>query len=351
MKSLDWSILLTVLLLLFSGYWYYFTNDDLFCLIGKTEKPLITYDPVTGFGVLFEVDKVIYRTRSQYQNISVMFSEFFGNILVIDDDLMFTDRDESHYHEMIVHVPFAYIDEPENVLIIGGGDGGAVKEILKYESVKNIIVVDIDITVTEVCDKYFPYLSQSLKHDKVTHITSPAEVWIRENFEQYGNFFDVIIIDSTEFGNADPLFTTEFYEDCNKLLDENGVLVRNIGAPSIAPHVMRSQRDNLTEVFDNVHFYIASIPTFFTGDYAFSLSSQKVHPLKSEMFMDQFDMDTMSTKYFNWETHKRSFVLPQYLKFSFEELPYSTEEMLEWLMGVEVDDGEIENDNESDNDI
>ena len=159
--------------------------------------------------------------QSEFQRIDVFESPEFGRILTLDSLMMLTEKDEFIYHEMITHVPMAVHPNPENVLVIGAGDGGVIRELSKYAYIKNIDLVEIDEAVVEVSKEFLPFTACSFSDKRLTVYYQDGLKFIRSRENEY----DVIIVDSTDpFGPGEGLFTKEFYGNCYKALKDDGIM-------------------------------------------------------------------------------------------------------------------------------
>ena len=186
-----------------------------------------------------KVEKLLYSGQTEYQRIDIFESKEFGRFLTLDGFMMLTEKDEFIYHEMITHVPMMVHPNPEKVLIIGAGDGGAVRELVKYESVKQIDLVEIDEMVVDVCKKYLPQTACALDDPRLQIHYEDGLKYIRSCEDQY----DLIIVDSTDpFGPGEGLFTREFYGSCYKALHEDGIMVNQHESPFYKEDVAAMQR-------------------------------------------------------------------------------------------------------------
>ena len=174
------------------------------------------------------VREQLFSAQSEFQQIDVLDSKEFGKILVVDGDLTLTEKDEFIYHEMITHVPMAVHPLVKDVLVIGGGDGGVVRELVKYEDVEQIDVVEADPLLVEVCRRYFPQMACSLNDRRVNIYHEDGLKFIRSRSDAY----DLIIIDSPNpFGPGEGLFTKEFYGNCYNALHEDGIMINQHESP------------------------------------------------------------------------------------------------------------------------
>ena len=259
-----------------------------------------------------KVNRQLFSAQSDYQRIDVFDSKEFGRFLTLDGYMMLTEKDEFIYHEMIVHVPMAVHPNVKNVLVIGAGDGGVIRELTRYESIEKIDMVEIDELVVEVCKKYLPLTACSLD-DKRVHITYQDGLKYIRNCE---NEYDLIIVDSTDpFGPGEGLFTKEFYGNCYKALKEDGIIVNQHESPFYKEDALAMQRAHkrIVESFKISKVYQAHIPTYPSGHWLFGFSSKKYHPTK-DFNGAKWDMLGLQTKYYNTRLHVGAFALPNYVE-------------------------------------
>lgn len=263
-------------------------------------------------GLSIDIDRQLYCAQSKFQRIDVFETPDFGRILALDGILMLTERDEFIYHEMVTHVPMAVHPAARNVLIIGGGDGGAVRELCRYDTVEHIDLVEIDEAVVEVCRQYFPDVSCSLSDARVTVRFEDGLKFVRRCSEAY----DVIIVDSTDpFGPGEGLFTKEFYGNCFKALKEDGILVNqheNPFYPDDAAAVRRIHKQIVLS-FPLSRLYQAHIPTYPSGHWLFGFSSKKYHPVQ-HLDAERWNARGIGTRYYNTNLHRAAFALPTYVE-------------------------------------
>jgi len=180
-------------------------------------------------GLSFYIDEVLYEKQSPYQNIKVVRNAFLGNIMLLDDLVMLTDKDEFFYHDMLVHVPMTCVDNPESVLIVGGGDGGSVREVLKHPGVRRVVLCEIDGMVIEAAREYFPALSSCLDDPRVEVVVTDGIEYVKA----HRNEFDCICIDSTDpIGPAVGLFSIEFYGSIRDALTDRGAMSAQTESPA-----------------------------------------------------------------------------------------------------------------------
>lgn len=258
------------------------------------------------------VDRQLYSGHSDFQRIDVFESKEFGRFLTLDGYMMLTEKDEFIYHEMITHVPMAVHPMAEKVLVIGAGDGGVIRELTRYASIKEIDMVEIDPLVVEVCKKYLPQTACRLD-DKRLHIYYEDGLrFIRSRENEY----DLIIVDSTDpFGPGEGLFTKEFYGNCYKALKEDGIMVNQHESPFYPEDAVACQRAHkrIVESFPISKVYQVHIPTYPSGHWLFGFASKKYHPLH-DFEATKWNMLGIATRYYTPRLHGGCFALPAYVE-------------------------------------
>ncbi len=259
-----------------------------------------------------KVDKQLYSGQSDFQRIDVFESEEFGRFLTLDGYMMLTEKDEFIYHEMIVHVPMAVNPDIKNVLVIGAGDGGVIRELTRYNTIENIDMVEIDEQVVEVCKKYLPKTACAFDDKRVHLYIQDGLKYIRKCENQY----DLIIVDSTDpFGPGEGLFTKEFYGNCYKALNESGIMVNQHESPFYHDDAIAMQRAHkrIVESFPISKVYQVHIPTYPSGHWLFGFASKKFHPIR-DMDEARWNALGLATRYYNSELHRGAFALPNYVE-------------------------------------
>ena len=258
------------------------------------------------------VDRQLYSERSKYQRIDVFESEDFGRFLTLDGLIMMTEKDEFIYHEMIAHVPMAVHPEIKKVLVIGAGDGGALRELTKYTTIRQIDLVEIDKRVVEVCKEYLKQTACGFEDERVSIHYQDGLKFIRKYTEEY----DLIIVDSTDpFGPGESLFTKEFYGNCYKALKEDGIMVNQHESPFYEGDAIAMKRAHkrIVESFEISRVYQAHIPTYPSGHWLFGFASKKYHPIH-DLDSQRWKSLGLKTRYYNTNLHKGSFYLPNYVE-------------------------------------
>ena len=257
-------------------------------------------------------DKQIYAAESDYQRIEIFSTPEFGKILILDDRIMLTEKDEFIYHEMITHIPLSVNPNIKNVLVIGAGDGGVTAELTKYDNIEHIDLVEIDEMVVDACLEYLPDVSGKLLDKKVTIHIDDGLRYVRSCENQY----DLIIVDSTDpVGPGEGLFTKEFYGNCYKALKKDGIMVNQHESPfyeADATACMRAHK-RIVESFPISRVYQAHIPTYPSGHWLFGFASREYHPvrdLNGERWLER----GLETRYYTPKLHQGAFCLPAYVE-------------------------------------
>ena len=261
---------------------------------------------------VYKNEKRIYSKKSKYQTIEVYKNKMFGNILVIDNDLQLTQLDEANYHEMISHIPLNYLDSAKNVLLIGGGDGGTARDVLKHKNIKHLDQIEIDIEVVNTCKKYFKKLSSSYKDSRLNLIIEDGSVWVKNNLKKKKNFYDLILVDSTDYTTAISLFTYEFYENLKKILKKKGIMVFNNMSVAWKIKYFKETVNSLSELFKYAKPYQVFQPSYSSGHYSFMFCSDYIDPTNHPINWQLWKKKKIKCKYYNSDIHQMSFALPNF---------------------------------------
>lgn len=269
----------------------------------------------TKFSV--KVKNHLYSAKSVFQQIDFFKTDDFGTILVLDGAINVTEKDEFIYHDMITHVAMATNPEIKKVLVIGGGDGGTVRELTRYKTIEKIDMVEIDEMVVRASQKFLPVTSCKLDDERVTLYFEDGVKFVTGKKDLY----DLIIVDSTDpIGPGEGLFTTEFYQNCCNALTAKGILVNQNESPyykNDAKLMIRATK-KLKNVFPIVEVYQYHLPTYPSGHYLFGFASKALHPIKD------FDPTKwlalgLKTKYYNTNIHVGAFAMPTYVQEMIKE--------------------------------
>ncbi|MFP7169821.1 polyamine aminopropyltransferase [Terribacillus sp. 7520-G] len=260
-----------------------------------------------SFGITAKVKRSLHSEQTDFQKLDMLETEEWGNMLTLDGMVMTTERDEFVYHEMVAHVPLFTHPNPENVLIVGGGDGGVIREVLKHDKVKKATLVDIDGKVIEYSKKFLPSIAGKMDDPR-------ADVRVGDGFMHIAeseNAYDVIMVDSTEpVGPAVNLFTKGFYAGIAKALKEDGLFVAQTDNPWFKADLISQVYKDVKEIFPVTELYTANIPTYPSGLWTFTMGSKVHHPKK----VDTEHLQPIETKYYTPELHQAAFVLPKFVQ-------------------------------------
>lgn len=265
-----------------------------------------------------KVDKQLYTGQSEFQRIDIFDSEEFGRFLTLDGYMMLTEKDEFIYHEMIVHVPMAVHPHVRKVLVIGGGDGGTVRELTKYPDIEHIDLVEIDEEVVTACKMYLQQTACGFDDERVHIFYDDGLKFVRK----YENTYDLILVDSTDpFGPGEGLFTKEFYGNCYKALKEDGIMVNQHESPFYPADAVAMQRAHkrIVDSFPISKVYQAHIPTYPSGHWLFGFASKKYHPVEDQN-IEAWKALGLKTRYYNEQLHAGAFALPNYVEEMLEKV-------------------------------
>jgi spermidine synthase len=256
-------------------------------------------EPYSPIEYTYEVEKVLYKGKSQYQEIWVVENPYFGRMLILDGIVQLTERDEFFYHEMLTHVVMHAHPNPKRVVVIGGGDGGVVREVLKHRSVEKVYLVELDEEVINISKRFFLKLSSNVDDPKVEMKIMDGAEFVK----QYSGLIDVIIVDSTDIiGFARPLFTEDFFSSVMKKLGHDGMFVTHSESLHFHLDIVIEVQKILKKVFPLVDLYAVPIATYPGNWWAFSVGSRKLDPRDIRRAFE------IKTRYYDDEIHERSFL-------------------------------------------
>lgn len=266
-----------------------------------TEKQTETY------GITARIKETLVTEQTDFQQLSMIDTEEFGRMLVLDGMVMTTVKDEFVYHEMVAHPALFTHPNPKHVLVVGGGDGGVIREVMKHPSVEKAVLVDIDGKVIEYSRQYLPEIACELDNPRVEVIVGDGYMHIHEHKNRY----DVIMVDSTEpVGPAVQLFERGFYQGIYEALKEDGIFVAQTDNPWFKGDLIRKVNRDVKEIFPIVRVYWANVPTYPSGLWTFTMGSKVHDPL--EINTDQ--LRDVSTRYYTPRLHKAAFALPRFVE-------------------------------------
>jgi len=260
----------------------------------------------------YRIVKTLFSGQSAYQRIDVVETAGHGRMLLNDGLVMISERDEFVYHEMIAHVPLCVHPRPTRVLVIGGGDGGTVREVLKHPSVKECWLVEIDEMVIDACKRYIPQTAAALDDSRVRVLVTDGVEFVATTKEH----FDIVLVDSTDpIGPAAPLFGETFYGNVRRVLTDQGIVVSQAESPFYESPTQVAFLQILKNVFDRVNVYNFSNLTYPGGLWSFSFASRGICPLKDFNDLRLADLRE-PLQYYNAGIHRSAFVLPEFMRRS-----------------------------------
>jgi spermidine synthase len=248
----------------------------------------------------YDVEEILYIGKSKFQEIKVIKNPYFGRMLILDDVVQLTERDEFFYHEMLTHVVLHAHPYPKRVVVIGGGDGGAVREVLKHKSIEKVYFVEIDEEVIKVSRKFFPNVSSGVDDPRVEIKIMDGAEFMRKRKKPD---IDAVIIDSTDIiGFARSLFTDEFFTAVKDCMQDEGMFVTHTESLHFHKDMVIEIQEVLKRVFPVVDLYTAPIATYPGNWWAFAVASKKLSPRELR------HKPSIKTKYYSDEMHRQAFL-------------------------------------------
>jgi spermidine synthase len=262
----------------------------------------------------YEISRILYREKTEHQDLIIFETPVYGRVLALDNIVQVTQNDEYVYHEMLTHVPILAHGKAKRILIIGGGDGGILRECLQHKTVQHVTMVEIDRAVVDMCLKYMPTIPAKAFKDKRTNlvITDGAK-FVRETKEK----FDIIIVDSTDpIGPGEVLFTEEFYRGCKRSLTPGGILVNQNGVPFMQGDEVTMTYRRRRKSFEDTGFYVAAIPSYYGGfmTLGWATDNKKARAVPAAVIRKRFQAAKLKTKYYTPEIQAACFALPAFVQ-------------------------------------
>lgn len=273
-----------------------------------------------GFRSRLEIERVLHETKTEHQHLIIFDNPEFGRVLALDGVVQTTERDEFIYHEMLAHTPIFAHGAARNVLIIGGGDGGMLEEVLKHRSVEAAVQVEIDDTVVELSKQHLRSICGDAYEDPRTELVIADGV---EYVNETDRRFDVIIVDSTDpIGPGEVLFGRRFYGGCRQCLAEGGVLVTQNGVPFVQGEELTGTLSVFRELFESATCYRAGVPAYIGGDMTFGWGSDttELSDVSLDTLRERFQAANFNTDYYTPAVHKGAFALPPYIERLFSSI-------------------------------
>lgn len=264
--------------------------------------------------IRYGVKEILYEDGSEFQHTQVVDTYQYGRMLLLDGIVQTTEKDEFIYHEMMVHVPMLSHPNPEKILIIGGGDGGILREVLRYKSVASATMVEIDPGVIDLCKKYMPMINNGAFEDSRTNlIISDGAGFVKETEEKY----NVVIVDSCDpIGPATVLFSKDFYSDIYGLLAPDGIMVCQTGSLHMQPDEQVETHSLLSGIYGFAYPYVFAVPTYIGGLFSAMFCSDRIDPNKIDIRVleKRAANNNIKTGYYNPGMHIGAFHIPGFLK-------------------------------------
>lgn len=264
------------------------------------------------FGIRYSISKTLYSAQSEFQRVDVVQTKGHGKMLFNDGLAMVSERDEFVYHDMISHIPLFVHPSPKQVLVIGGGDGGTLREVLRHRSVEKCVMVEIDKCVVDACREFIPQTSNMLDDKRAELHIADGVKYVAETNEK----FDVILIDSTDpIGPATPLFGEDFYQNVERILNKDGIVVSQGESPFFDSAWQIKLLSIKRKFFKNTHIYNFSNLTYPGGLWSFTFASNTLSPLR-DFDPTRIVESKMNFNYYNEGIHRAAFALPEFQKRS-----------------------------------
>ncbi|VIO94184.1 Uncharacterized protein BM_BM13871 [Brugia malayi] len=288
-------------------------NDD--PEMANKDDDLDSFDNHIWSGQAFslKVDKVLAHERSKYQDILIFKSSTHGNVLVLDGVIQCTEHDEFAYQEMVTHLALFSHPMPRKVLVIGGGDGAVLREVLKHECVESVTICEIDETVINLSKKFLPHMSLAFSSSKLKLAVQDGFDFLKEHKGE----FDVIITDSSDpIGPAKKLFSKTYYDLIKEALTEKGVLSSQGECPWLDMKLIKNVIKHVSTLYPRVAYAVGFVPTYPSGQMGYLLCSKdEKHDLTiPQKMLSESEVRRMNLKYYNSDIHRSAFILPQFIK-------------------------------------
>jgi spermidine synthase len=254
---------------------------------------------------------ILHSVQSPFQRVDILDTTGFGRVMTLDGLMMVTERDEFVYHELIAHIPLLAHPKPKRVLVIGGGDGGTLREVLQHDCVEEAVLCEIDGEVVEAARKYLPFVATGLNHPRAkVHIGDGVD-FVKKSAD---GSFDVVIVDSTDpIGPGVGLFSGDFYKQVKRILRPDGIAMAQAESPWEDNIDLRKVYGNLKDGFDSVYSLTATIPTYPFGFWSWAFASNTVHPFQ-KIDLARASAIEKTTRFYNQDVHKGVFAIPNFLR-------------------------------------
>lgn len=273
-----------------------------------------------GYGQSFEVSEQLFTLDTGFQQLAIFTNPLLGRVMTLDGVVQTTEKDEFVYHEMLTHVPLLAHPQPKRVLIIGGGDGGILREVMKHPCVDQVTMVEIDAAVIEMAKRYFPAHSAGAFDDaRLQLVIGDGVAFVNETREH----FDVVISDSTDpYGPAEALFSADFYTAIRRCLTQGGIFVAQNGVPFYQMEEVLDTAKRFKPLFADSHFFTTAVPTYVGGvmTFAWGATDKGLRQTSIEQLSERYQQRGLQTRYYTPAMHQASFALPKYIEQAIAEI-------------------------------
>lgn len=267
------------------------------------------------FRIRLRADRVLFDSETEHQHLIIFENGDFGRVMMLDGVVQLATKDEFIYHEMMAHVPLFAHGRVRKALIVGGGDGGVLREALRHPELESVTLCEIDQSVIDLCREHFPQVSAgAFDNPRTTVVIADGTKFVAETGER----FDLIMVDSTDpIGPGAVLFTREFYADCYKALAPGGVLVTQNGLPFLQASELKQSVGFFREMFADAFAYLATTPSYFGGPMSFGWATDDTdlrHLRQNAIEHRYAEADAFPTRYWRPDVHVAAFALPNYVR-------------------------------------
>lgn len=265
-----------------------------------------------GVSFSLKVEERLLCRRTEHQEIEIVQTRALGRVLALDGRFMLSERDEPFYHEMFVHPAMLVHDCPERVLIVGGGDGGALREALRHPTVREATLVEIDAAVTAASREHLARVHAGAFDDPRVRIAiSPGETFV----PRFPQAFDAILVDSTDpVGPGQALFERAFLAACREALRPGGVMAFQAGTPFYCPDLLANLVADLRGLVPHVAPYVGFVPSYPSGMWAYVVAGDRDLEVEETVLRERFSARKLDTRYYTPSLHRAAFVLPRFVE-------------------------------------
>ena len=278
--------------------------------------PLWYQETFQGTRLALETTETLYSGRSEFQKIEIFESKAYGRALALDDVFMTSVKDEFFYHEMLTHPAMLTAENPKRVLVIGGGDGGTVREVLRHPSVEQCVMIEIDEGVVQACKEYLPMIGTAWDDPRLDVRFADGIDYVKTSDEEK---YDVILLDGTDpVGPGEVLFAQEFFAACKRMLKPGGIMAMQSETPILMRDVFFETQGKLRELFAEVHPYFGPVPIYASGIWSWTWASDR----KAHLDVDvaRAEKLTDGCRYYNADIHAAAFTQPNYVRRGLADL-------------------------------